>query len=61
MQNLDNAELERKSKIDEMFGLSPDDGDCKKNNIRIRNNISNVKKNNVNDCDDQDDDYNMGF
>ena len=60
MQNLENAELERKVSIDEMFGTRIDkDGSCSKQNIVIRNNVGNIKKSEQDNC--QDDDYNMGF
>ena len=60
MQNLENAELERKVSINEMFG-TPEDagGSCSKRNIMIRNNVGNIKKSEQDGC--QDDDYNMGF
>jgi len=59
MQKLENAELERKTKIEDMFDITSDEGVCSKNNIMIRNNISNIKKGEYDSC--QDDDYNMGF
>jgi DNA-directed RNA polymerase II subunit RPB1 len=61
MLKLDNAELERKANVDDMFGVTPDEGTCTKNNITLRNNITNVKKTDANECNDSDDDYNMGF
>lgn len=59
MQKLENAELKRKTGIENMFGMTSDEGMCSKNNIMIRNNISNIKKDKQDSC--QDDDYNMGF
>ena len=60
IQNLENAELERKVSINEMFG-TPEDagGSCSKRNIMIRNNVGNIKKSEQDGC--KDDDYNMGF
>jgi len=60
MEKLENAEIKRKSNVDEMFGITTsDEGVCSKNNIMIRNNISNIIKGEYDTC--QDDDYNMGF
>ena len=60
MQKLENAELERQTSINEMFGTSINaDDSCSKRNIMIRNNVGNIKKSEKDDC--QDDDYNMGF
>lgn len=59
MQNLENAELERKTSIDEMFGAPNEDGYCSKRNIMIRNNVINIKKSETEKCPD--DEYNMGF
>ncbi len=60
MQKLENAEIERRTNIEEMFGIPTNTSDtCSKNNIIIRNNINNIKKQ-QDKCDD-DDDYNMGF
>jgi DNA-directed RNA polymerase II subunit RPB1 len=45
--------------IDKMFGISSDKSDgCATNTIKIRNNITNIKKSDAAVCDD---DYNMGF
>jgi hypothetical protein len=60
MEKLENAEIKRKSNVEEMFGITTSDqGVCSKNNIMIRNNISNIIKGEYDTC--QDDDYNMGF
>ena len=60
MSKLSEAVLQKESDIDDIFGLTVDNGNnmCSKSKIEIRNNISNIKQSDNNVCDD---DYNMGF
>jgi DNA-directed RNA polymerase II subunit RPB1 len=62
MVNLKDTTVDTSNKtkeIDTMFGLSVEKQDsCMKNNITIRNNITNIKPMDSDICDD---DYNMGF
>ena len=47
------------TEIEKQFGVSENDMDvCSKNNLKIQNNIVNIKKQNTGNCND---DYNMGF
>jgi DNA-directed RNA polymerase II subunit RPB1 len=59
MANLAAAVSKQTNNIDNMFGISSDKSDgCATNTIKIRNNITNIKKSDAAVCDD---DYNMGF
>jgi len=63
MEILENAEVDltdAQSEIEQAFKLAKADSqdECAKNQIAIKNNISNIKHKNAVVCDD---DYNMGF
>jgi DNA-directed RNA polymerase II subunit RPB1 len=59
MAKLAAAVSKQTNDIDSMFGISSDKSDgCATNTIKIRNNITNIKKSDAAVCDD---DYNMGF
>ncbi len=59
MGKLSAAVSKQTNDIDKMFGISSDKVDgCSTNSIKIRNNITNIKKSDATVCDD---DYNMGF
>ena len=59
MVKLSAAVSKPENNIDKMFGFNNDAGDgCELNTIKIRNNITNIKKSDAAVCDD---DYNMGF
>jgi len=59
MVKLSAAVSKPENNIDKMFGFNSDAGDgCELNTIKIRNNITNIKKSDAAVCDD---DYNMGF
>ena len=55
----DISRLDRDTNIENLFGKKPDDTDiCSKNNIKIQNYISNVKREDMGNCDD---DYDIGI
>jgi DNA-directed RNA polymerase II subunit RPB1 len=60
MNKLDDKPIQKTNTIEEMFGVAQEtvSGNCSKNNIEIKNNISNIKQGDATVCDD---DYNMGF
>jgi len=60
MNKLEDKPIEKSTTIEEMFGIAQEtvSGNCSKNNIEIKNNISNIKQGDATVCDD---DYNMGF
>jgi DNA-directed RNA polymerase II subunit RPB1 len=59
MVKLSAAVSNQENDIEKMFGISTDKSDgCGSNTIKIRNNITNIKKSDAAVCDD---DYNMGF
>ena len=59
MSKLAAAVSQKTESVDDLFGISTDKSDgCSTNTVKIRNNISNIKKSDSAVCDD---DYNMGF
>ena len=59
MSKLAAAVSKQTESIDDLFGISTDKSDgCSTNTVKIRNNISNIKKSDAAVCDDA---YNMGF
>jgi DNA-directed RNA polymerase II subunit RPB1 len=59
MSKLAAAVSKQTESVDDLFGISTDKSDgCSTNTVKIRNNISNIKKSDAAVCDD---DYNMGF
>jgi len=59
MAKLSATVSKQSNDIDNMFGISTDKSDgCSTNAVKIRNNITNIKKSDAAVCDD---DYNMGF
>ena len=59
MSKLAAAVSQKTESVDDLFGISMDKSDgCSTNTVKIRNNISNIKKSDAAVCDD---DYNMGF
>ena len=59
MSKLAAAVSRQSNDIDNIFGISTDKNDgCSTNAVKIRNNITNIKKSDAAVCDD---DYNMGF
>jgi hypothetical protein len=62
MENLDTAVVNTSNvvnEIDRMFGIMKiDDNVCSKSNIEIKNNISTIKHQETEICDDE---YNIGF
>ena len=59
MAKLAAAVSQKTESVDDLFGISTDKSDgCSTNTVKIRNNISNIKKSDAAVCDD---DYNMGF
>jgi DNA-directed RNA polymerase II subunit RPB1 len=59
MTKLSDAVAAKSSDVDKMFGVGEDKGDgCASNSIKIRNNITNIKKSDAVVCDD---DYDMGL
>jgi DNA-directed RNA polymerase II subunit RPB1 len=59
MAKLSDAVAAKSSDVDKMFGVGEDNGDgCASNSIKIRNNITNIKKSDAIVCDD---DYDMGL
>lgn len=59
MSKLAAAVSQKTESVDDLFGISTDKSDgCSTNTVKIRNNISNIKKSDAAVCDD---DYNMGF
>jgi DNA-directed RNA polymerase II subunit RPB1 len=59
MAKLSAATMNQTSDIEKMFEMNEERADvCSTNTIKIRNNVANIKKSHVVDCDD---DYNMGL
>jgi DNA-directed RNA polymerase II subunit RPB1 len=59
MSKLAAAVSQKTESVDDLFGISTDKSDgCSTNTVKIRNNISNIKKSDAAVCDDE---YNMGF
>jgi len=60
MSKLEDKIVEKPNSIEEMFGVAQEkiSDNCSKNNIEIKNNISNIKQGDATVCND---DYNIGF
>jgi DNA-directed RNA polymerase II subunit RPB1 len=61
LKNVEDISAKKRKDIETMFGTMEDDGDiCSKNNIEIKNNVSAIKRREVDTYDD-DDNFDIGF